>query len=319
MSRWSTLIVDEAGINHLGQLNTALLNRHADQVAALQLKPRQLYQRWESQQWNAEEIDLERDAHDYRRRLPRRFRAEMEKLIATFIVGEYTGVDLLSPVMLGAAQEEDVMFLATQAADETRHAQLMFRVGREVLGYDDDPHLMLRQAWDLAAEEHQQIALIEGEIMRDIAASPTDYTRWIRGVTMFHMVTEGIMALAGQRAAIQLLGKLNIMPGLRSAFAGLCRDESRHIGFGLHSLRIGMQEGQREAIHDVLERTVPLVLAMTIKDGDNGIGAAEIQRSAMDRVFRNVGIDQTFRDHVGVLTRRHLNQINLDEHQEKAA
>lgn len=308
MSRWSTLIVDEAGINHLGQLDTSLLNRHADQVAALQLKPRQLYQRWEAQQWNAEEIGLELDAQHFRRRLPRRFRAEMEKLIATFIVGEYTGVDLLSPVMLGATQEEDVMFLATQAADETRHAQLMFRVGREVLGYDDNPQLMLRQAWNLAEDEHQQLALIEGEIMRDIVAAPSDYTNWVRGVTMFHMVTEGIMALSGQRAVIQLLGKLNIMPGLRSAFAGLCRDESRHIGFGLHSLRIGMREGQREAIYDVLERTVPLVLAMALKDGDKGTGVADIQRSAMNRVFRNVGIDQKFRNHINIRTHRYLDE-----------
>lgn len=316
MSRWSTLVVDEAEVTHLGRLSTAMLNRHADQVAALQLKPRQLYQRWEGQQWNAEEITLEQDAYDFRRRLPRRIRAEVEKLIATFIVGEYTGVDVLSPVMLGAAEEEDVMFLATQAADETRHAQLMFRVGREVLGYDDDDHLMLRQAWDLAEPEHQQIALVEGEIMRDIVAAPSDYTRWLRGVTMFHMVTEGIMALTGQRVAIRLLGKMGLMPGLRSAFAALCRDESRHIGFGLHSLRVGMQEGEKEAIYDVLERTVPLALAMSLKGGDDGLGAVEIQRAATERVFRNVGVDDTFHDHILTLTRHHLATQSLDADQE---
>lgn len=319
MGRWSTLLVDEAGINDLGQLDTAMLNRHADQVAQMQLKPRQLYQRWEFQQWNAEDIDLERDAHDYRRRLPKRFRAEMEKLIATFIVGEYTGTDLLSPVMLGAPGEEDVMFLATQAADEARHAQLMFRVGREVLGYESDPQLMLRQAWAKAEPEHRQIAVIEGEIMREITASPTDYTRWIRGVTMFHMVTEGIMALAGQRLAIQVLGKLKLMPGIRSAFAGLCRDESRHIGFGLHSLRIGMNEGMDEAIYDVLERTVPLALAMSLKGGDDGTGVAQMQHTAMLRVFRNVGIDAQFENHIQVLTRRYLQERNAQEKQEDAA
>lgn len=309
MTRWSTLIVDEAKPNLLGRLNTGLLSHHADQVAALQLKPRELYRRWEAQQWSAEEIDLEQDAQDFRRRLPRRFRAELEKLIATFIVGEYTGVDLLSPVMLGATNEEDVMFLATQAADETRHAQLMFRVGREVLGYDDDPHAMLRQAWDLAEDEHRQIALIEGEIMRDIVASPTDYTRWIRGVAMFHMVNEGVLALAGQRSVIQLLGRLGVLPGIRSAFAALCRDESRHIGFGLHSLRIGMQVGEQEAIHDVLERTIPLVMAMTLRNAQEGLDTVEIQRAALDRVFRNVGISLHFRNHIDTLTQQHLNQV----------
>jgi ribonucleotide reductase beta subunit family protein with ferritin-like domain len=305
MTRWSTLVVDEAGVNRLGQMESSVLCGHADMVAARDFKPRDLVRRWETQQWNSQEISFERDAEDYQRRIPRRIRGDVEKLIATFIVGEYTGVDLLSPVMLGAANEEDVMFLATQAADETRHAQLMFRIGREVLGYDDDPHAMLRQAWNKAEDEHRQIALIEGEIMRDIVAKPTDYTRWIRGIAMFHLVTEGVMALAGQRTAIRVLGHLNLLTGIRSSFAALCRDESRHIGFGVHSLKVGIREGQREAIYDVLERTLPMALAMT-NESYPGTGTADIQRNAMVKIFRNVGVDTVFQDHIEHLTSKYL-------------
>lgn len=308
MGRWSTLVVDEADVSDLAFLSAADISVHAEQVAAKRLNPRQLYSRWEKQQWSADEVRLDVDRENYAKRLPRKLKQQLHATISTFIVGEYTGLDLLSPVMLGAQDEQDLIFLGTQIADEARHASLMFRIGHEVLGYDPDPTTMLRQAWSVAEPEHRQLALIEGEIMRASVADPRDYDLWLRSVTLFHLVTEGVLAVSGQRSIVRCLSSVPLLPGIRSSFAAMCRDESRHISFGLHALRTGMLEGHQDAIYDVLERVLPLALAIT--DGlqpTTAFAAAQTVSEQMvlqtglesfHRAMRSIGADPLFTDHV---------------------
>lgn len=307
MGRWSTLVVDEASFDQLGQLDAGSISDHPDLLAERRLRPHDLYRRWEAQQWSADAVGLERDRESFRRRLPRALRRQLEAAIATFIVGEYTGLDLLSPVLLGAPDEEDLVFLGTQVADESRHARLMFRIGHEVLGYDADPTVMLRQAWEKTEQEHRDLALLEGEIMRASTAQPGDYEKWLRCVTLFHLVTEGVLAVSGQRSLVRALGRTEVLPGIRSAFAAMCRDESRHISFGLHALRIGIHEGHAEAIYDVLERAMPLALSLTDRlqptsafastaGGDRA--ATQTGAQSFVRGMRGIGADEAFTRHV---------------------
>lgn len=290
--------MDEAGVMDLGRLDTASLLAHADGVAGGRPGPRELFERWDRQQWQLSAIDLEQDIHDFQHRLPARLRVEIERLIYTFIIGEYTGTDLLAPVMLGSPDEEDLLFITTQASDEAKHTQLMFRLGRELLGIDESPESMLRTAWDMAEPAHRELSIIEGEIMGNVTNNPNDYQSWIRGVALFHMVNEGVLAVSGQRLVVSLLGRVGVLPGVRSSFAALTRDESRHISYGMHALRIGIKEGHREAVEDVLERTLPL--AMDLADfSDNAGGAlAQLQRQAVDRVFGQAGMSEKFRNHI---------------------
>jgi hypothetical protein len=308
MGRWSTLVIDEAQVSELAHLGASEIAGHADLIAARRLVPRQLYSRWERQQWSADEVNLDVDRVNFHRRLPRKLKQQLHSTISTFIVGEYTGLDLLSPVLLGAQDEEDLMFLGTQVADEARHARLMFRIGHEVLGLASDPTTMLRQAWEVAEPEHRELALVEGEIMRASAADPRDYDLWLRSVTLFHLVTEGVLAVTGQRSVVRCLSSLPMLPGIRSAFAAMCRDESRHISFGLHALRIGISEGHQDAVYDVLERVMPLALAIT--DGLQPTTAfaasgtmkeqAVLQTGveSFRRAMRHIGADPVFTDHV---------------------
>lgn len=292
MVRWSTL-VETASFDQLGRLDASEISGHANLLAERRLRPRDLYRRWEEQQWSADAVRLDRDHDTFHTRLPRTLKRQLEATISTFIVGEYTGLDLLSPVQLGAPDEEDLIFLGTQVADESRHARLMFRVGHEVLGYDADPGVMLRQAWELAEQEHRDLALLEGEIMRASVANPRDYEKWLRCVTLFHLVTEGVLAVSGQRSIVRALGRTDLLPGIRSAFAAMCRDESRHISFGLHALRIGIREGHAAAIYDVLERAMPLALVLTDRLQPTSAFLAAV--SDDERAATQTGIDSFLR------------------------
>ncbi|MEP7332932.1 MAG: ribonucleotide-diphosphate reductase subunit beta [Terracoccus sp.] len=299
-SRWSTLLIDDASIKQLGVIPTDHYLNHADLLAARRLRPRDLYRRWEEQQWNALEIDLSQDAVDFAKRLPRRAKRELSWHIASFIIGEYTGLDLLSPILTGSHSEEDSLFLATQLADEARHSRMMFRVGEEVLGLNPDPEIMLRQSWDLMITEQQEMAVEETALVQAVVAAPTDYVAWLRAVTYFHMINEGMLALVGQRVIVGDLGRMGLMPGIRAAFAGMCRDESRHVGFGLYALRIGMHEGHAEAIYDVLESVVPRAAALT--DGPDGSTSPQPARDLFEQALRRatgaIGADTTFTEHL---------------------
>lgn len=307
MVRWSTL-VESASFDQLGTLDASVISDHANLLAERRLRPRDLYRRWEEQQWSAEAVRLDRDRETFHTRLPRTLKSQLEATISTFIVGEYTGLDLLAPVQLGAPDEEDLIFLATQVADEARHARLMFRVGHEVLGYDPDPRVMLEQAWARAEQEHRDLALLEGEIMRASVANPSDYEKWLRCVTLFHLVTEGVLAVSGQRSIVRALRKTDLLPGIRSAFAAMCRDESRHISFGLHALRTGMHEGHADAIYDVLEQAMPLALVLTDRlqptsaflaaDSHEARAATQTGIDSFLRAMRWIGADPAFSRHV---------------------
>ncbi|MEU2583626.1 ribonucleotide-diphosphate reductase subunit beta [Streptomyces avermitilis] len=308
MTRWSTLLLDDASLAQMPELPVDDVLRHADVVTAQRMKPQALYERWEKQQWSAQAIDLERDRVDYEKRLPRSARKALEESIATFIIGEYTGLDLLAPILTGAPEEIDHLYLGTQIADETRHTQLMLRLGEEVLGLDPDPKRMLVQAWNLCTPPHRALSRLETEIIREVQERPADYETWLRTVALFHLISEGVLALVGQRAIVQSLHEVPLLPGVKAGFTAMCRDESRHVSFGLHALRQGVREGHADAIRDVIEQATPLALAIEeggdVKDSGTGATMRSLGIASLRRQLRLIGIDEKFADHVVGLTER---------------
>lgn len=306
MHRWSTLLVDSASVSDLGTLPAEHTLRHADAVAGQRLKPHELYQRWEQQQWSAEDVRLEQDRADLAR-LPRRSRDEFVWNVATFIVGEYTGLDLLAPILTGAGEADDVLFLSTQLADEARHSRVMFRIGAEVVGLDPEPERMLHQAWDLLSDGHRRLALEEAQLVQTVHGDPSDIEAWLRAVTVFHLVTEGVLALVGQRVVVGTLARGGFLAGTRAAFAAMCRDESRHVGYGQHAVRAGLAYGYAEAVYDALEQCVPTAFHLTAERARNQAQRAHILSMAdhaLRRSLTAVGADPVFVHHLLALAHR---------------
>ncbi len=284
MTRWTTLLMDDA---RLRALPGPPAGGPTDDTAGP--APLELYRRWERQQWSAEALDLSGDHQAFAdERHPAAMRDMLRSAVTTFIIGEYTGLDMLGPILTGSPAEEYTLFLGTQTADETRHTRAMFRMGTEVLGLSADPRTMLAQAWRLATPAHHELALLEGESARDVRAQPMDYGRWLRAVVLFHLITEGVLALVGQRVLVHALREVRAFEGIRTAFVAMGRDESRHVGFGLHALRRGIQEGHAEVIYGALEDATPLALRL-------------------DNEFDGISVD--FRQMSVEILRRHLGRI----------
>lgn len=260
MSRWSTLLLDEADLGRMPALTATDVVHHGDAVTGQRLKPRELYQRWEKQQWSAEAVELGPDREDFRTKISGTARDDLASSIATFIIGEYTGLDLLGPILTGAPDEEGHLYLGTQIADEARHTQLMLRLGDELLGLGSEPEQMLRACWDLVSPAHREMSLLETRLVHELQQRPSDYAAWLRTVAMFHLVTEGMLALVGQRVIVQELQGAPLLDGVKTSFTAMCRDESRHVSYGLHALRQGIREGYGDCVYEVLEEAIPIAV-----------------------------------------------------------
>src|SRR4051794_25740168 len=105
-------------------------------MSAEQVSYTDLYARWERGNWSATEIDFSADHADWAAL------SEFERRAAVwnyglFFYGEDQVTDGLSPFIDAAPREEQKYFLATQQADEARHAVLFSRFMAEVAGLGD--------------------------------------------------------------------------------------------------------------------------------------------------------------------------------------
>ncbi len=302
--------MDEAELSELPELDFALIREHAEVVIEQRPDARSLYQRWEKQAWSAQEIDLGQDGKDWSEELPERSRKRLKSVIAALIIGEYTAVELLGPIIGSAPDEDSLVFLGTQMSDESRHTVFVSRVAEEVLGMEGDLRGLLPQAWSLLSPASRALNGLEASISRELSDNPGDYGSWIRAVTMFHLVTEGILALDGQRTLVHALDRVRSLPGVRTGFTAMTRDESRHIGFGMEALRTGVAEGHSDEIVDVLEKAVPLAVHIDApshgglegSDWSTAERTARRLRSVTRRRLRLCGLEEKAIEHLELLS-----------------
>jgi ribonucleotide reductase beta subunit family protein with ferritin-like domain len=257
--RWSTLLMDTADLTRLPDIPIGQVDGHAESIFGQRLGPMALYHRWETQQWEAEAVPLAADREEFDA-LPALFRSKIRELVNTFVVGEYTGLDLLGPILGGCPDEQGLIYLGTQVADESRHTVLLAKIAVDLLGMEPDLRSMLPLIWAEMTVPHRELSIVEADLVRELADKPSDYGRWIRAVTHFHLITEGVLALNGQRNLIKGLRHRQVLPGLQAGFTAMARDESRHVSYGMHALRQGLREGYHDEVMDVLEHCAPLAV-----------------------------------------------------------
>ncbi len=77
--------------------------------------------------------------------------------------------------------------------------------------------------------------------LRDVAnrikARPDDLELFVEGIVTYHMVTEGVLAMPGQRIMIEYTADHDLYPGFNKGFRLVEQDEHRHIAFGVRFLK----------------------------------------------------------------------------------
>jgi hypothetical protein len=304
MSRWTTRDLDVADVRQLREIPTEAVLTHAGRVTGERLRPRELFQRWERQRWNPEDIELDGDVQAWSERLPPRLRENLARMLSAFVVGEYTALDLLGPIILGSPEEDDLLYLGSQVADEALHTRFMQRIAVDLLGFEEDTAQAVPQAWAEVSPAHRELCALEGTLLRELAEAPADYERWLRAVTMFHLITEGVLALIGQRRLIQYLRRTRMMPGASAGFVAMTRDEARHVSYGLHAIRLGIRAGYEEQVAAVVERAGPIVARIEVRPGESAREARLARNAGVEAIaalgarIRQAGLDRSLVEHV---------------------
>jgi ribonucleoside-diphosphate reductase beta chain len=184
-------------------------------------------------QWDATVIDLAPDAAAWPE-LEEERRARLTTLLSSFCVAEEAVSEHLEP-FTGATNDTLVAWIFfLQRRDEARHAQLFDRVAAEVLKLPGDTAAERRAA----AREHVPPGVLDlfdvrlPAIAADLANGRADLAN---GVSLYHMVLEGVIFAAGQRALLEEL-KDGVLPGVYEGVGRVDLDERWHIGFGLRCL-----------------------------------------------------------------------------------
>ena len=232
---------------------------------------RELYYRWERQQWRSQEIDFTPD-HQQWEQMSQQQRQDRLYGLSAFFKGEACVTDTLGPYVFAMPDEEMRIFLTTQLVDEARHTVFFARFFNEVLGITgmtlEDTLTDIRQYMN----EHLQYILIDAlaEVANRIRLEPQNMTHLVEGVTLYHVIVEGTMALAGQRSILDLYRQNNLFPAFRGGFTAVARDESRHVVFGVKFLREMVQRDAANAkvVQMAVNKYAPIALTALTPDDE---------------------------------------------------
>jgi ribonucleotide reductase beta subunit family protein with ferritin-like domain len=288
----------------LARLSPSDITHAIEATLTQRCTPETLFERWERQRWSIGQIDLAADRDAWRERVSHGFRALMSTKIESLVIGEYTAVDHLAVIMAGAPAESYLAYLATQSADEALHWRFVMRIAAEITESETTPRQHLARAWRAANPGMRALILHETDIAERLARDAHDYQLWLQLVAIFHLITEGVLATTGQRAIIRLLARRGLFPGMQAGFSALARDEGRHVAFGLHALREGIEEGYGDAIWDAVERVVPAAVTIDVVPECGALERALAHRAGqqliatLERRLRSIGADPGFILHI---------------------
>src|SRR4051794_32296095 len=238
-------------------------------AAGAQIGYEDLYARWERGNWRATELDFTEDRRQWGEAFSAHERRAALWNYAMFFHGEDAVADDLAPFISAAPRAEQKYFLATQQADEARHAVFFKRFMHEVVGAGDGS-----VAGGLAAVEpeltwgfRRTFALLDevtGRLRRDRSR-----TALARAVAMYHIVVEALLAQPGQHFISDYLRRRDVLPAFREGMRHVALDEQRHIGFGVKLLHDLAQEAPDvpAAVADLLREVTPYSLAVFIPPG----------------------------------------------------
>jgi ribonucleoside-diphosphate reductase beta chain len=207
-------------------------------------------------QWNPSAIDLTADAREWPR-LPEKRRRRLKTLLAGFRVGDDLVSEHIAPFADAARQgtlmsQESLMawVFFLQRRDEQRHAELFDRIAAEVLGLPGATPAE-RRAAARAEAPPAMLELFEERLPAMAAEIAAGRKGLSEGVSLYHMLLEGVVFDAGQHTLLDDLAD-GALPGVYEGVRRVELDERWHIGFGLRCL-IETQPS-RDLLEDLLAR-----------------------------------------------------------------
>src|SRR5215208_6779714 len=223
-----------------------------------------LFLLWQRQHWSSEDFDFTEDAKQ--RDDPDMFTDEERRFLefgfSVFLHGEERVTVELLPFAIAAPTHEAQVFLTTQISDEAKHTVFWNGYYREVFGVEAGSlgEMIDKQRYVVNDDWEKLFNGILHECAEDLRKDPSDFPSLVRGVTVYMIVIEGMLALTAARFMIKALKERGWFPGFVSGFTAVNRDESRHVGFGVKFLADAIKADKANAkiVEDTLKECLPV-------------------------------------------------------------
>src|SRR5687767_5553740 len=207
--------VDDASLKEMQKVDIEDVYTQMDWVLQQRATPMDLYHRWERQNWSTQDLDFSVDAEQWNAMsgVMEGIRTEFQRTFTLFFIGEQAVTDTLSPLVHAAPDEPARIFLSTQLVDEARHAVFFSRFFDEVIGISGGLSAALAGLRDQTVGGFRTIFdkdLVEATDA--VRMDPHDYGKWIEGITIYHLIVEGMLALTGQKYLLGIIRPMGILP-----------------------------------------------------------------------------------------------------------
>jgi ribonucleoside-diphosphate reductase beta chain len=241
------------------------------QASKLKLQtPQQLYELWERQHWQSQEIDFSQDRQDFAN-LTGEQKDNLIWVLSSFFIGEERVTTQFSGLVMAYEDEHEESYLTTQQVDEARHMQFFDRFYREVIGIDN-PDFEARLGRVREELNDAFVRLFDESLVeagQRLIADPSDREAKVDFITTYHMVIEGALALTGQNFVTRYMEENGIFPGFVEGFGNVARDEHRHVAYGTWWLQqnAGSDDALAERMQAKLQELIPVAAGVLVPPG----------------------------------------------------
>jgi ribonucleoside-diphosphate reductase beta chain len=216
-----------------------------------------LYRRYLRQRWDVYDIDFTRDRQDWTERMTAEEREAFVAISSGFHHGERQ-VEVELPVFMLGGSEESRIYMSSQIEDEARHTVFFDRFYREVVGLPGDS---VQEVLDASFAHVSETFVGPFGLLAyqadELRADPEDPAARVRYGTTYFLWIEGVLALSVMKITLSYCRARGYLPGYYAGFTATCRDEARHVQFGMRFLRDSVRADPRllGEIHETL-RTI---------------------------------------------------------------
>jgi ribonucleoside-diphosphate reductase beta chain len=228
--------VEETDLQGIGSVDVDDVIEYVHEGARKHPTYLDLYRRYLKQRWDVYDLDFTQDRIDWQEKMTDEEREAFLLVASGFHHGErQVEVDLV-PFMLGGTDDQKI-YISSQIEDEARHTVFFDRFYREVIGLKGDtiPEL-LDASYQWVGETFVGPFGLLAAIADDLRLDPENVAKRVRYATLYMMWIEGVLALSVMKITLGFGRARNILPAYYSGFTATCRDEARHVQFGMRFL-----------------------------------------------------------------------------------
>jgi ribonucleoside-diphosphate reductase beta chain len=249
-------IIEDTDLAGIGQV-------HIDEVieyvhTGMQKKlpsPMDLYARYLKQRWNVFDLDFTQDAVDWHEKMTEDERQAFIDISSGFHHGErQVEVDLV-PFMLAGTEDEKI-YISSQIEDEARHTVFFDRFYKEVVKLPGQSIMdVLDASYQYITETFVGPFGLLAYLADDLRLNPDDPHRRVKYSALYHLWIEGVLALVVMKVTLGFGRDRGFLPAYYTGFTATCRDEARHVQFGMKFLydHIKQDPSYAKDVLDVLQ------------------------------------------------------------------